>query len=141
VYHGTTGVALLGFGGGDLDNEQGSFPMVVPQDYISGGTFELIYTSQSTAGDIVWSFGINNASNGVDFSTLTESGPHMDLVVSGQTFLNRGTSQLMSPTGTTFNTNDSVTIKVNRDASDSRDTADNITGYVFGLIFNYKANN
>jgi hypothetical protein len=141
VYHGTTGVGLLGFGGQNPDNEQGAFPMVVPQDYVSGGTFELIYTSQSTVDDIVWSFGINNASNGVDFSTFTESGPHMDLVVSGQTFLNRGTSQVMTPTGTTFNTNDAVTVRVNRDASDSRDTANNITGYIYGLIFNYKANN
>ena len=141
TYHGTTGVALLSFGGGNPDNNQGSFPMVVPQDYVSGGTFELIYTSQSTVNDIVWSFGITNASNGVDFSTLTDSGPYLDLVVSGQTFLNRGTSQPTTPTGTTFNTYDAVTVRVNRDASDSRDTANNITGYIYGLIFNYKANN
>jgi hypothetical protein len=141
TYHGTTGVALLAFGGNNPDDEMGSFPMVVPQDYVSGGTFELIYTSQTTANDMVWSFGITNASNGVDFSTFTESGPHLDLVVSGQTFLNRGTSQVTTPTGTTFNTYDAVTVRVNRDASDSRDTANNVTGYIYGLIFNYKANN
>ncbi len=63
------------------------------------------------------------------------------LDTSGQTFLNRGTSQSTIPTGTTFNVYDAVTVRVNRDASDSRDTANNITGYIYGLIFNYKANN
>ena len=141
VYHGNTGVSFLSFGGNSVDNNECSFPMVVPQDYVSGGTFELIYTSQSTVNDIVWSFSITNCATGVDFSIITESGPHMDLVVSGQTFLNRGTTPYITPTGTTFNTYDAVTVKVNRNASDSRDTANNITSYIYGLIFNYKANN
>jgi hypothetical protein len=141
TYHGTTGVALLAFGGNNPDNEQGSFPMLIPQDYVSGGTIELIYTTQTTANDVVWSFAITNCSDGEDFSTITESGAHLDLVSGGQTFLNRGTTAETTPTGTTFNINDAVTVRVNRDASDSRDTANNITAYIYGLIFNYKANN
>jgi hypothetical protein len=141
TYHGTTGVALLAFGGGNPENEMGSFPMVIPQDYVSGGTIELIYTTQTTVNDVVWSFAITNCSDGEDFATITESGAHLDLVSGGQTFLNRGTTSATTPTGTTFNVNDTVTVRVNRDASDSRDTANNITGYIYGLIFNYKANN
>jgi hypothetical protein len=141
TYHSTTGVALLSYGGGTPDNDQGSFPMLVPQDYISGGTFELVYTTQTTANNLVWSFAVTNCSYDEDFSTITESGAHMDLVVSGKTFLNRGTTPTTTPTGTTFNVNDAVTVRVNRDASDSRDTATNITSYIYGLVFNYTANN
>lgn len=120
-----TGVSFLTLRGGAGQDDGLAFQMQVPSDYFSGGTFDINFTTDTTASNIKLFMGLTKAIVGANLGTLGESG--LSVVTAGVTQYNRK-EVTISPITTTFAAGDIVVVKIWRDPDDAADVA---TGNVY----------
>jgi hypothetical protein len=133
----TNGLTLVTFAGGNADNQICSFQFNVPEDYVSGGTFSLTYTTNTTSGNVKFVFIISTIDDGSNLSGVGETG--LSVVAPGQTSFERATTSLVTPITSTFSPGKSIIVRINRPGNDAQDTANNINAHIFGLNFYYTA--
>lgn len=132
----STGAVFVAFAGGALDSEIAGNFLKIPSDYKSGGVFRIIFTSNTTAGNIKWNLTISPKNDGDDYNVAGET---ISVVEAGVTQFNQKTSANIVPITSVFAADKTVVLKLNRDGGDAADTADNIASFMAMVIFEYTA--
>lgn len=116
----STGSRFTTFRGGTNQDDGAGFTFQVPQDYFSGGYFEIVGTNNTTALNVKIFMGISTVAEGDNFATLDES--PLSVVFAGVTAYNRKTA-IITPITTVFMAGNVIVVKVWRDPDDAQDTA------------------
>jgi hypothetical protein len=130
-----TGANFLTLRGGGGQDDGLSFTMQVPSDYFSGGTFDINFTTDTTASNLKLFMAISKITVGTNFGTLGETG--LNIVTAGVTQYNRK-EVTISPITTTFAAGDVLVVKVWRDPDDASDVFTGNT-YISNLQFVYNS--
>jgi len=137
-YISDTGVSLFGYQPKSFFSEKvtiSGFNFIVPNDYISGGTFILKYMTEASTSNFVFIVNITSIDTGNDFSTVTDSNLKQTLSCSSSDWVLKESSEY-SGTTATFSKGKNVAVRVKRDTAETNDTYNDYV-YLWGIIFKY----
>jgi hypothetical protein len=135
AYFTTSSMSFIAFDGTGNSSERCSFEFIVPTDYVSGGTFYIIYMTQATTENIKFEIDITSVNIGDSAANLTETGLYVVVPGSSSDYILQESPQI-SPVTTNFTPNKITSVTLIRLAGDTEDNY-NGTAYVWGIIFEY----